>query len=191
MFEQFLLPISPFGQGCGATIIRDVPFGMVYFPAYNNLKVSYPSSSFFNWNAIQICPIVHQLTYSRFDIQPYKYVDRVSYLLCFCLSLLQSSPHVVTPFQPLSPLSLQPQPFTALAPTVSVPSSPSLGFPSSLLCFVTLPTMLLPFPSLQYLPYSPLYHHGALPLLLFFHKLPPSLTLPLSTQSSMSCTKSL
>ena len=27
-------------QGCGATILRDIPFGMVYFPTYNSLKVS-------------------------------------------------------------------------------------------------------------------------------------------------------
>ena len=149
MFEQFLLPISPFGQGCGATIIRDVPFGMVYFPAYNNLKVSYPSSSFFNWNAIQICPIVDQLTYNRFDIQPYKYVDRVSYLLCFCLSLLQSSPHVVPRHSvpaSIPPLSLQPPPFTALAPTVSVPSSPSLGSPSCLLLLCDSPYDAATFP---------------------------------------------
>ena len=90
---------------------------------------------------------------------------------------------------PPSPSNLSPLLHSLLL--CQCPAHPLLVPHPGLLCFVTLPTMLLPFPSLQYLPFSPLYHHGALPLLLFLHQLPPSLTLPLSTQSSMSCTKSL
>ena len=66
--------ITSFSQGCGATILRDVPFGMVYFPVYNNLKVSSTfvtlplSETFPPYVALPHFPLLALLPYS--DLSP-------------------------------------------------------------------------------------------------------------------------